>query len=63
MNHNGLLPFHPQTMDLPEITVSNMLGQDGALLSNSISVVRMGMSDCGGHECCRKNKGQLYSTI
>lgn len=39
MNHNGLLPFHPQNMDLPEITVSNMLGQDGALLSNSLSVV------------------------
>ncbi|XP_002758981.1 thymocyte selection-associated high mobility group box protein TOX isoform X1 [Callithrix jacchus] len=40
MNHNGLLPFHPQNMDLPEITVSNMLGQDGALLSNSISVMQ-----------------------
>ncbi|EPY80292.1 hypothetical protein CB1_000844017 [Camelus ferus] len=39
MNHNGLLPFHPQNMDLPEITVSNMLGQDGALLPGSISVV------------------------
>lgn len=39
MNHNGLLPFHPQNMDLPEITVSNMLGQDGTLLSNSLSVV------------------------
>uniref|UniRef100_A0A8C0GU27 Uncharacterized protein n=1 Tax=Chelonoidis abingdonii TaxID=106734 RepID=A0A8C0GU27_CHEAB len=41
MNHNGLLPFHPQNMDLPEITVSNMLGQDGTLLSNSLSVVRI----------------------
>ncbi|XP_028356458.1 thymocyte selection-associated high mobility group box protein TOX isoform X3 [Physeter macrocephalus] len=40
MNHNGLLPFHPQNMDLPEITVSNMLGQDGALLPNSISVMQ-----------------------
>ncbi|ELW71948.1 Thymocyte selection-associated high mobility group box protein TOX, partial [Tupaia chinensis] len=40
VNHNGLLPFHPQNMDLPEITVSNMLGQDGALLSNSISVMQ-----------------------
>lgn len=40
MNHNGLLPFHPQNMDLPEITVSNMLGQDGALLTNSISVMQ-----------------------
>lgn len=39
VNHNGLLPFHPQNMDLPEITVSNMLGQDGTLLSNSLSVV------------------------
>ncbi|XP_030800084.1 thymocyte selection-associated high mobility group box protein TOX isoform X4 [Camarhynchus parvulus] len=42
MNHNGLLPFHPQNMDLPEITVSNMLGQDGTLLSNSLSVVNGG---------------------
>ncbi|CAI5779472.1 Hypothetical predicted protein [Podarcis lilfordi] len=41
INHNGLLPFHPQNMDLPEITVSNMLGQDGTLLSNSLSVVRL----------------------
>lgn len=40
MNHNGLLPFHPQNMDLPEITVSNILGQDGALLPNSISVMQ-----------------------
>lgn len=39
INHNGLLPFHPQNMDLPEITVSNMLGQDGTLLSNSLSVM------------------------
>uniref|UniRef100_A0A8D1YUI2 Thymocyte selection associated high mobility group box n=1 Tax=Sus scrofa TaxID=9823 RepID=A0A8D1YUI2_PIG len=42
MNHNGLLPFHPQNMDLPEITVSNMLGQDGALLPNPISVINGG---------------------
>nr|XP_034981530.1 thymocyte selection-associated high mobility group box protein TOX isoform X2 [Zootoca vivipara] len=40
INHNGLLPFHPQNMDLPEITVSNMLGQDGTLLSNSLSVMQ-----------------------
>ncbi|XP_075406804.1 thymocyte selection-associated high mobility group box protein TOX [Tenrec ecaudatus] len=40
VNHNGLLPFHPQNMDLPEITVSNMLGQEGSLLSNSISVMQ-----------------------
>nr|KAF6426959.1 thymocyte selection associated high mobility group box [Molossus molossus] len=48
MNHNGLLPFHPQNMDLPEITVSNMLGQDGALLTNSISVVRVCLPICAG---------------
>lgn len=48
MNHNGLLPFHPQNMDLPEITVSNMLGQDGTLLSNSISVVRICLPVCDG---------------
>lgn len=48
MNHNGLLPFHPQNMDLPEITISNMLGQDGALLTNSISVVRICLPICGG---------------
>lgn len=41
INHNGLLPFHPQNMDLPEITVSNMLGQDGTMLSNSLSVVSL----------------------
>ncbi|XP_064410469.1 thymocyte selection-associated high mobility group box protein TOX isoform X1 [Latimeria chalumnae] len=46
MNQNGLLPFHPQNMDLPAITVSNMLGQDGALLSNSLSV----MHDMGNAE-------------
>ncbi|XP_053106460.1 thymocyte selection-associated high mobility group box protein TOX isoform X3 [Hemicordylus capensis] len=40
INHNGLLPFHPQNMDLPEITVSNMLGQDGTMLSNSLSVMQ-----------------------
>ncbi|XP_029447210.1 thymocyte selection-associated high mobility group box protein TOX isoform X1 [Rhinatrema bivittatum] len=40
MNQNGLLPFHPQNMDLPAITVSNMLGQDGSLLSNSLSVMQ-----------------------
>ncbi|MEE6463916.1 hypothetical protein FKM82_006100 [Ascaphus truei] len=40
MNHNGLLQFHPQNMDLPAITVSNMLGQDGSLLSNSLSLMQ-----------------------
>ncbi|XP_077348871.1 thymocyte selection-associated high mobility group box protein TOX isoform X3 [Lithobates pipiens] len=39
MNQNGLLQFHPQNMDLPAITVSNMLGQDGSLISNSLSVL------------------------
>ncbi|KAG9478838.1 hypothetical protein GDO78_012477 [Eleutherodactylus coqui] len=40
MNQNGLLQFHPQNMDLPAITVSNMLSQDGALISNSLSVMQ-----------------------
>ncbi|XP_053322857.1 thymocyte selection-associated high mobility group box protein TOX [Spea bombifrons] len=40
MNQNGLLSFHPQNMELPAITVSNMLSQDGTLLSNSISVMQ-----------------------
>ncbi|XP_033914905.1 thymocyte selection-associated high mobility group box protein TOX-like isoform X3 [Acipenser ruthenus] len=39
MSHNGLLPFHPQNMDLPAITVSNMLSQDGALCTNPLSVM------------------------
>uniref|UniRef100_A0A4W3K0W1 Thymocyte selection-associated high mobility group box n=1 Tax=Callorhinchus milii TaxID=7868 RepID=A0A4W3K0W1_CALMI len=43
---NGLLPFNPQNMNLPAITVSNMLGQDGALLSNCLSV----MHDLGNTE-------------
>ncbi|KAG8442022.1 hypothetical protein GDO86_010987 [Hymenochirus boettgeri] len=38
MNQNGLLQFHGQNMDLPAITVSNMLGQEG-LLTNSLSVM------------------------
>ncbi|XP_068093529.1 thymocyte selection-associated high mobility group box protein TOX isoform X2 [Hyperolius riggenbachi] len=40
MNQNGLLQFHHQNMDLPAITVSNMLGQDGSLISNSLSVIQ-----------------------
>ncbi|XP_069477195.1 thymocyte selection-associated high mobility group box protein TOX [Ambystoma mexicanum] len=40
MNPNGLLQFHPHNMDLPAITVSNMLGQDGSLLSNSLSMMQ-----------------------
>ncbi|XP_066576252.1 thymocyte selection-associated high mobility group box protein TOX isoform X2 [Amia ocellicauda] len=40
ISQNGLLPFHPQNMDLPAITVSNMLSQDGALISNSLSVMQ-----------------------
>lgn len=63
MNHNGLLPFHPQNMDLPEITVSNMLGQDGTLLTNSISVVRMGVSNCAGLGWHRKCKGKLHARV
>ena len=56
MNHNGLLPFHPQNMDLPEITVSNMLGQDGALLPNSISVVRVCFLICVGDPTLTRSK-------
>ncbi|XP_043921416.1 thymocyte selection-associated high mobility group box protein TOX isoform X2 [Protopterus annectens] len=40
MSPNGLLPFHPQNMDLPSITVSNILSQDGTLLPNSLSVMQ-----------------------
>ncbi|XP_063779840.1 thymocyte selection-associated high mobility group box protein TOX isoform X3 [Pseudophryne corroboree] len=40
MAQNGLLQFHPQNMDLPAITVSSMLGQDGSLISNSLSVLQ-----------------------
>ncbi|KAG8570786.1 hypothetical protein GDO81_011417 [Engystomops pustulosus] len=40
MNQNGLLQFHPQNMDLPAITVSNMLSQDGSLISNSLAVMQ-----------------------
>ncbi|XP_033855134.1 thymocyte selection-associated high mobility group box protein TOX-like isoform X1 [Acipenser ruthenus] len=40
MSQNGLLPFHPQNMDLPAITVSNMLSQDGALRSHPLSVMQ-----------------------
>ncbi|KPP59343.1 hypothetical protein Z043_122745 [Scleropages formosus] len=38
LSQNGLHPFHPSNMELPAITVSNILGQDGALLSNSLSM-------------------------
>ncbi|XP_059501885.1 thymocyte selection-associated high mobility group box protein TOX isoform X2 [Stegostoma tigrinum] len=40
MPQNGLLQFNPQNMNLPAITVSNMLNQDGALLSNCLSVAK-----------------------
>nr|XP_023674027.1 thymocyte selection-associated high mobility group box protein TOX isoform X1 [Paramormyrops kingsleyae] len=40
VSQNGLNPFHPQNMDLPAITVSNMLSQDGPLLSNSLSMMQ-----------------------
>ncbi|XP_069777526.1 thymocyte selection-associated high mobility group box protein TOX isoform X3 [Narcine bancroftii] len=43
---NGILQFNPQNMNLPAITVSNMLSQDGALLSNCLSV----MHDLGNTE-------------
>ncbi|XP_059501891.1 thymocyte selection-associated high mobility group box protein TOX isoform X9 [Stegostoma tigrinum] len=42
MPQNGLLQFNPQNMNLPAITVSNMLNQDGALLSNCLSVMNGG---------------------
>ncbi|XP_015209259.1 thymocyte selection-associated high mobility group box protein TOX isoform X4 [Lepisosteus oculatus] len=51
VSQNGLLPFHPQNMDLPAITVSNMLSQDGALLSNSLSM----MQDMTNTESSRYN--------
>ncbi|XP_039610494.1 thymocyte selection-associated high mobility group box protein TOX isoform X2 [Polypterus senegalus] len=51
LSQNGLLPFHPQSMDLPAITVSNMLNQDGTLLSNSLSV----MQEMGNTESSRYN--------
>lgn len=44
VSQNGLNPFHPQNMDLPAITVSNMLSQDGPLLSNSLSMVGLSHS-------------------
>ncbi|XP_078073208.1 thymocyte selection-associated high mobility group box protein TOX isoform X4 [Mustelus asterias] len=46
MPQNGLLQFNPQSMNLPAITVSNMLNQDGTLLSNCLSV----MHDLGNTE-------------
>lgn len=46
MPQNGILQFNPQNMNLPAITVSNMLSQDGALLSNCLSV----MHDLGNTE-------------
>lgn len=60
MNHNGLLPFHPQNMDLPEITVSNLLGQDGALLTNSISVVRICLPIGGGERGTQEGKVDFH---
>ncbi|XP_072323825.1 thymocyte selection-associated high mobility group box protein TOX isoform X9 [Scyliorhinus torazame] len=42
MPQNGLLQFNPQSMNLPAITVSNMLNQDGSLLSNCLSVMNGG---------------------
>lgn len=39
VSQNGLHPFHLQGMDLTGMSVPNMLGQDGGLLTNSLSVV------------------------
>ncbi|KAM8966447.1 thymocyte selection-associated high mobility group box protein TOX isoform 2-T2 [Pelodytes ibericus] len=49
MSQNGILSFHPQNMDLPAITVSNMLSQDGTLLSNSLSVMQELQNSDGSH--------------
>ncbi|XP_016380547.1 thymocyte selection-associated high mobility group box protein TOX-like isoform X2 [Sinocyclocheilus rhinocerous] len=38
VSQNGLHHFHLQGMDLPGMSVPNMLGQDGGLLTNSLSV-------------------------
>ncbi|XP_041101916.1 thymocyte selection-associated high mobility group box protein TOX-like isoform X2 [Polyodon spathula] len=51
VSQNGLLPFHPQNMGLPAITVSNMLSQDGALRSHPLSV----MQDMANTETSRYN--------
>ncbi len=42
VSQNGLHPFHLQGMDLQGMSVPNMLGQDGGLLTNSLSVVSIG---------------------
>ncbi|XP_051553110.1 thymocyte selection-associated high mobility group box protein TOX-like isoform X1 [Myxocyprinus asiaticus] len=52
VSQNGLHHFHLQGMDLPGMAVPNMLGQDGGLLTNSLSVMQqMVNSDSryGGH--------------
>ncbi|XP_016380551.1 thymocyte selection-associated high mobility group box protein TOX-like isoform X6 [Sinocyclocheilus rhinocerous] len=52
VSQNGLHHFHLQGMDLPGMSVPNMLGQDGGLLTNSLSVMQqMVNSDSryGGH--------------
>uniref|UniRef100_A0A8C1WCG0 Thymocyte selection-associated high mobility group box n=1 Tax=Cyprinus carpio TaxID=7962 RepID=A0A8C1WCG0_CYPCA len=52
VSQNGLHPFHLQGMDLQGMSVPNMLGQDGGLLTNSLSVMQqMVNSDSryGGH--------------
>ncbi|XP_051556754.1 thymocyte selection-associated high mobility group box protein TOX isoform X2 [Myxocyprinus asiaticus] len=52
VSQNGLHPFHLQGMDLPGMAVHNILGQDGGLLTNSLSVMQqMVNSDSryGGH--------------
>uniref|UniRef100_A0A9J7YZ32 Thymocyte selection-associated high mobility group box n=1 Tax=Cyprinus carpio carpio TaxID=630221 RepID=A0A9J7YZ32_CYPCA len=52
VSQNGLHHFHLQGMDLQGMSVPNMLGQDGGLLTNSLSVMQqMVNSDSryGGH--------------
>ncbi|XP_077083416.1 thymocyte selection-associated high mobility group box protein TOX isoform X1 [Siphateles boraxobius] len=52
VSQNGMTPFHLQGMDLSGMSVHNMLGQDGGLLTNSLSVMQqMVNSDSryGGH--------------
>ncbi|XP_054996658.1 TOX high mobility group box family member 2 isoform X2 [Sorex araneus] len=52
---NGLLPAYPyQAMDLPAIMVSNMLAQDGHLLSGQLPTIQeMVHSDLGSYDAGR----------
>ncbi|XP_026883097.1 thymocyte selection-associated high mobility group box protein TOX isoform X2 [Electrophorus electricus] len=40
VSQNGLHPFHLQGMDLTGMSVPSMVGQDGGLLTNSLSVMQ-----------------------